>query len=289
MAFAILFCRRTAMQNLAANDECLSSYFRSIKAIRLLTREEEELLSRKIAHGDQAARRRLIEANLRLVVRIARSMWNPSLSLIDLIQEGNIGLMKAAEKFDGGRKVKFSTYAAWWIRQSIGRSLVNTGRAIRLPHRKEELIRKVQAEKSIMSQTLKRQPSSREISAKLGIPEKKLNDVLIFSERVTGFESQADQDTVNVLDMYEDYTYSPEKLFGEHMVHEQTRQLLSVLPAREKDVIRQRFEIEGHERRSLKQMGCEMGLSPETVRHIEKRALRRLQEEAAKGYLCLTA
>lgn len=277
------------MQNLAANDECLSSYFRSIKGIRLLTREEEEVLSRKIAHGDQAARRRLIEANLRLVVRIARSMWNPSLSLIDLIQEGNIGLMKAAEKFDGGRKVKFSTYAAWWIRQSIGRSLVNTGRAIRLPHRKEELIRKVQAEKSIMSQTLQRQPSSKEISAKLGIPEKKLNDVLVFSERVAGFESQADQDTVNVLDLYEDYTYSPEKIFGEHIVREQTRQLLSVLPAREKDVIRQRFEIEGHERRSLKQMGCEMGLSPETVRHIEKRALKRLQEEATKGYLCLTA
>jgi len=277
------------MQNLATNDECLSSYFRSIKGIRLLTREEEEILSRKIAHGDQAARKRLIEANLRLVVRIARSMWNPSLSLIDLIQEGNIGLMKAAEKFDGGRKVKFSTYAAWWIRQSIGRSLVNTGRAIRLPHRKEELIRKVQAEKSIMSQTLKRQPSSKEISAKLGIPEKKLNDVLIFSERVAGFESQADQDTVNVLDLYEDYTYSPEKIFGEHIVREQTRQLLSILPAREKDVIRQRFEIEGHERRSLKQMGCEMGLSPETVRHIEKRALKRLQEEATKGYLCLTA
>lgn len=277
------------MQNPAANDECLTSYFRSIKSIRLLTREEEESLSRKIAQGDKAARRRMIEANLRLVVRIARSMWNPSLSLIDLIQEGNIGLMKAAERFDGERKVKFSTYAAWWIRQSIGRSLVNTGRAIRLPHRKEELIRKVQAERSIMSQTLQRQPSSKEISAKLGITEKKLNDVLVFSERISSFESQVDQDTVNVLDMYEDYTYSPEKLFGDHIVKEQTKHLLSVLQKREKSVISQRFEIGGRERRSLKQMGCEMGLSPETVRHIEKRALKRLQEEAAKGYLCLTA
>ena len=96
------------MQNLAANDESLASYFKSIKSIRLLSREEEEILSRKIAQGDTAARKRLIEANLRLVVRIARTMWNPSLSLIDLIQEGNIGLMKAAEKFDGSRKVKFS-------------------------------------------------------------------------------------------------------------------------------------------------------------------------------------
>ena len=277
------------MQSSIVQDECLASYFRSIKAIRLLTREEEEILSRKIAHGDLAARKRLIEANLRLVVRIARAMWNPSLSLIDLIQEGNIGLMKAAEKFDGRRKVKFSTYAAWWIRQSIGRSLINTERTIRLPHRKEELIRKVQAEKSIMSQTLKRQPSTKEISVKLGIPEKKLNDVLIFSERITGFESQVDQDTVSVLDFYEDYTYSPEKLFNQRVVKEQTTHILSLLQDREREVISQRFEIEGKERRSLKQMGGAMRLSPETVRHIEKRALKKLQTEAAKGYLCLIA
>ena len=235
------------------------------------------------------AKKRLVEANLRLVIRIARSMWNPSLSLIDLIQEGNLGLMKAAEKFDGTRKVKFSTYAAWWIRQSISRSLVNTGRAIRLPHRKEELIRKVQAERSIMSQSLKRQPTSKEISAKLGIAEKKLDDVLVFSERVSSLETQVDQDTVNILDVYEDYTYSPEKIFSDHVAVQQTEQLLSLLKERERDVLSQRFEIGGRGRRSLKQMGGEMGLSPETVRHIEKRALKRLQEEAAKGYLCLTA
>lgn len=277
------------MQNLAANDECLASYFKSIKSIKLLTREEEEMLSRKIAQGSQEARKRLIEANLRLVVRIARSMWNPSLSLIDLIQEGNIGLMKAAEKFDGARKVKFSTYAAWWIRQSIGRSLVNTGRAIRLPHRKEELIRKVQAEKSILSQALQHQPSSKEISAKLGISEEKLNEVLVFSEKVSGLESSTEQDALNVLDVYEDYSYSPEKLFAECMAREQTAQLLSMLKERERDVINQRFEIGGRSRQSLKQMGTRMGLSPETVRHIEKRALKKLQEEATKGYLCLTA
>ncbi len=277
------------MQSSIGHDECLASYFKSIKTIRLLTREEEEVLSRKIAHGDLAARKRLIEANLRLVVRIARSMWNPSLSLVDLVQEGNIGLMKAAEKFDGRRKVKFSTYAAWWIRQSIGRSLVNTERTIRLPHRKEELIRKVQAEKSILSQKLNRQPSMKEISVKLGIPEKKLNDVLVFSERIGGFESQVDQDTVSVLDFYEDYTYSPERLFNQRVVKEQTVHLLSLLQDREREVVSQRFEIEGKERRSLKQMGGMMKLSPETVRHIEKRALKKLQTEAAKGYLCLTA
>jgi len=277
------------MQHLATNDESLASYFRSIKSIGLLNREEEEILSRKIAQGDDSARTRLIEANLRLVVRIARSMWNPSLSLTDLIQEGNIGLMKAAEKFDGSRNVKFSTYAAWWIRQSIGRSLVNTGRAIRLPHRKEELIRKVQAERSIMSQTLQRQPTSGEISEKLGIPEKKLNDVLMFAEHIAGFEAQVDQDSYTILDLYEDYTYSPETLFSETIVAEQTDRLLSVLKERERYVISQRFELGGHKRQSLKRMGSRMGLSPETVRHIEKRALQRLNTEASKGYLCMTA
>jgi len=140
-----------------------------------------------------------------------------------------------------------------------------------------------------MSQSLKRQPTSKEISAKLGIAEKKLDDVLVFSERVSSLETQVDQDTVNLLDVYEDYTYSPEKIFSDHVAVQQTEQLLSLLKERERDVLSQRFEIGGRGRRSLKQMGGEMGLSPETVRHIEKRALKRLQEEAAKGYLCLTA
>ena len=277
------------MQYRSTDDECLTSYFASIKPIKLLSREEEEMLSARIAKGEKAARRRLIEANLRLVVRIARSMWNPSLSLLDLIQEGNIGLMKAADKFDGTRNAKFSTYAAWWIRQAIGRSLVNTERTIRLPHRKEELIKKVQAEKSIMSQTLNRQPTAREISAKLGISEKKLDDVLVFAERVSGFEAQGDQDSISILDVYEDYTYAPERLFGEAIAHEQAARFLSNLQPRERNVINQRFGIGGRDRRSLKQMGSEMRLSPETVRHIEKRALKKMHAEAEKAYLCLSA
>lgn len=277
------------MQYRSNDDECLTSYFASIKPIKLLSREEEEQLSARIAKGDKAARRRLIEANLRLVVRIARSLWNPSLSLLDLIQEGNIGLMKAADKFDGTRNAKFSTYAAWWIRQAIGRSLVNTERTIRLPHRKEELIKKVQAEKSIMSQTLNRQPTAKEISAKLGISEKKLDDVLVFAERVSGFESPGDQDSISLLDVYEDYTYAPERIFGETIAREQAARFLSSLQPRERNVINQRFGIGGRDRRSLKQMGGEMSLSPETVRHIEKRALKKMRAEAEKAYLCLSA
>lgn len=277
------------MNHLAADDNCLTSYFKSIKPIKLLTREEEEGLAKRIARGDKDAKRRLVEANLRLVVRIARSMWNPSLSLIDLIQEGNIGLMKAAERFDGGRNVKFSTYAAWWIRQAISRALVNTERAIRLPHRKEELIKKAQAERSSLSQTLKRQPTTQEISEKLGVEKDMLEDVLRFAEQVGSFEPAADQDLPGVLDLFEDFTYSPERAFDAMVVKEQTRHLLSLLQERERAVLSSRFELEGQGRLSLKRMGGRMGLSPETVRHIEKRALQKLKDEASKGYLCLSA
>uniref|UniRef100_A0A0A8KXQ8 RpoD subfamily RNA polymerase sigma-70 subunit n=1 Tax=wastewater metagenome TaxID=527639 RepID=A0A0A8KXQ8_9ZZZZ len=124
-------------------DETLAAYFRSIRKIKLLSKEEEENLARRVAQGDEKAQQRLVEANLRLVVRVARSMWNPglSLTLADMIQEGNIGLMKAVQKFDGTRNIRFSTYAVWWIRQAISRALINTGRTIRLPHRKEQLMK----------------------------------------------------------------------------------------------------------------------------------------------------
>lgn len=277
------------MQSTSQHDESLKNYFDSIRNIPLLTREEEEILSEKISSGDPLSRQKLVEANLRLVVKIAKTMWNPSLSLVDLIQEGNIGLMRAAEKFDGKRHVKFSTYAAWWIRQSIGRSLVNTERTIRLPHRKEELIRKVQKEKCILSQNLMRQPTVIEVSSRLGISVTAYNDAMRYSERVSGFDVSPDADAMGVLDRYEDCTYSPERLFIDRMRKAQTRRMMGVLQPRERNVVRQRFELEGGTRKSLKQMGREMGLSPETVRHIEKRALDKLRVEAQKGYLCLTA
>ncbi|HEY9054019.1 MAG TPA: RNA polymerase sigma factor RpoD/SigA [Rectinemataceae bacterium] len=272
-----------------ALDECLSKYYASIKSIRLLNREEEEDLSRRIAKGDSDARKRLIEANLRLVVRIAKSMWNPSLSLLDLIQEGNLGLMKAAERFDGSRKVKFSTYAAWWIRQGISRSLVNTERTIRLPHRKEELIRKARAERSILSQSLKRQPTSAEISARLGLEPRQLEELLQLAERPSTLEAGGDIESSSLLDTYEDFTYSPEREFDRTMALDSARTLMNTLQAREKTVIACRFELNGSGRLSLKRMGSMMGISPETVRHIEKQALAKLRAEASKAYACMSA
>jgi len=279
------------MRTMQTNDETLSAYFHSIRHIRLLSREEEEQLAHRIAKGDEKARQRLIEANLRLVVRVAHSMWNPSLSLSDMIQEGNIGLMKAAQKFDGDRNVRFSTYAVWWIRQSISRAIINTGRTIRLPHRKEQLVRKIHAEKNALSQSLKRTPTQSELSIRLGIPENAIEELLAMSEMVSGLDlvREESQETLSVLDTYEDYTYAPEKAFSQAVFREQTNAMLSRLGDRERRVIEQRFEINGKCRKSLKSMGKDMNLSPETVRHIEKKALQKLQIEAEKGYLCLTA
>lgn len=144
-------------------EDILRSYYAAIKRVSLLTAEEEKELSSRIAEGDESARRRLIEANLRLVVKMARSYVTPDMPLVDLIQEGNVGLIKAAEKFDGGRNVRFSTYASWWIRQSITRALVNSRRAIRLPHRKEELLKRVQRTYNSLTQVLQREPNSAEI------------------------------------------------------------------------------------------------------------------------------
>lgn len=277
------------MTHITENNESLASYFKSIKSKRLLSRDEEEALSRKILRGDTAARQALIEGNLRLVIKIAKSMWNPALSLADLIQEGNIGLMKAAEKYDGKRNVRFSTYASWWIRQSISRSVINTGRAIRLPHRKEAMVKKIQAVKSVMSQELKREPNPEEVAARVGIEIKDMEQLLVFTERVFNLENQVEEEELSILEKYEDYSFSPERLFERALIKQQTACILAELKERERFVVSRRFEMEGQKRPSLKQMGMEMGLSPETVRHIEKRALQKLKTEADKGLFFLTA
>jgi len=277
------------MTHITENNESLASYFKSIKSKQLLSRDEEEALSRKILRGDTAARQALIEGNLRLVIKIAKSMWNPTLSLADLIQEGNIGLMKAAEKYDGKRNVRFSTYASWWIRQSISRSVINTGRAIRLPHRKEAMVKKIQAVKSVMSQELKREPYPEEVAARIGIEIKDMEQILVLTERVFNLENQVEEEELSILEKYEDYSFSPERIFERALIKQQTACILAELKERERLVVSRRFELEGQKRPSLKQMGMEMGLSPETVRHIEKRALQKLKTEAERSLLFLTA
>ncbi len=259
-------------------EDLLRSYYSAIKRVPLLSAEEERELARKIANGDESARRRLIEANLRLVVKIARGFVTADMPLVDLIQEGNVGLIKAAEKFDGERNVRFSTYASWWIKQSITRALVNSRRAIRLPHRKEELLRRIQRAYNTLTQMLQREPSSAEIARELAIPESEIEAVLGMSSALVSLETDGDEDTGSVIDVYEDYTYSPDCRLLKDCAREEVVRMLELLLEKERHILMCRFEFLGGEKYTLKRIGTELGISPETVRQIEKRALKKLRD-----------
>jgi RNA polymerase primary sigma factor len=261
-------------------EDLLRTYYAAIKRVALLTADEEKELSRRISEGDEEARRRLIEANLRLVVKIARAYVTQDMPLMDLIQEGNVGLIKAVEKFDGKRNVRFSTYASWWIRQAITRSLVNSRRAIRLPHRKEELLRRVQRTYNTLTQLYQHEPNSAEIATELGLSTQAVDSVLGMSTALVSLDAETGDDSGSLADVYEDYTYSPDGELMDACTREDTVRMLEILHEKEKQILLYRFEFIGGEKYTLKRIGEEMGISPETVRQIEKRAIKKLRVSA---------
>jgi len=265
-------------------EDILRSYYDAIKRVPLLSADDEKDLARRIEKGDEQARRRLIESNLRLVVKIARSFVTADMPLIDLIQEGNVGLIKAAEKFDGERNVRFSTYASWWIKQSITRSLVNSRRTIRLPHRKEELLKRIQRSYNMLTQRFQREPTPTEIAAELRISLETVKDIMSFAFGPVSLDTDHGDETGSVIDVFEDFTYSPDGELMKSAVRDETVKMLELLLDKEKQILMYRFEFFGGERYTLKRIGEEMGISPETVRQIEKRALKKLKESAPASY-----
>jgi len=274
-----------AIQESISHDDGLKSYYSAIKRIALLTAEEERDLSSRVFKGEEEARRKLIEANLRLVVKIARGFVTPDMPLLDLIQEGNVGLIKAAEKFAGTRTVRFSTYASWWIKQAITRALVNSTRAIRLPHRKEELLKRIQRTYSILTQILQREPTSAEIAKDLHIAPELVADVIGMAATLVPLENDDGDESGSIIDVYEDYSYSPDADLLKSCSRAETFDLLKLLLEKEKRILMYRFEFLGGKRHTLKSIGEELGISPETVRQIEKRALRKLKESAPEANL----
>lgn len=262
-------------------EDCLRSYYSRIKNIKLLTAEEEQDLARRIRGGDEVARGVLIEANLRLVVKIARTFSAYDVPLIDLIQEGNLGLIKAAEKFDDRKHVRFSTYASWWIKQAITRSLVNSRRAIRLPHRKEELLKRIQRTYNVLMQTLQTEPTPADIARDLHVPEESVTSVLEMSGSLVSLDAEESEDSGSVIDVVEDLTYEPSRQLDESCTREKVVQMLELLMEKERRILLYRFEFFGGEKYTLKRIGSELGISPETVRQIEKRALNKLREHAS--------
>ncbi|OHD26056.1 MAG: RNA polymerase subunit sigma-70 [Spirochaetes bacterium GWB1_59_5] len=263
------------------SEDTLKMYYERVKQIALLNAEEERDLSMRIQAGEEAARSRLIEANLRLVIKIARAFANFDVPLIDLIQEGNMGLIKAAERYDYRRNVRFSTYASWWIKQAVTRSLVNSRRAIRLPHRKEELIKRIHKTYGYLSQSLSREPNRSEIAKELGIEERFVQEAMEMSGSIMPLEGDNDDEEAgSVLDVYADETYSPDAAFVRNCVREKTVELLEALMEKERQVLIYRFEFYGNKKKTLKGIGETMGISAETVRQIEKRAIRKLRDQS---------
>jgi RNA polymerase primary sigma factor len=266
----------------------LESYFNQIKAIPLLSFEEALELSRRIQNGDMEARRRLIEANLRLVVKIARGYASGTVSLIDIIQEGNLGLIRAVEKYDYSRNIRFSTYASWWIRQAISRYISEKQRAIRLPHRKEILLHKIQKAYQFLSQTLMHQPRIWEIAEYLKIPVAEVDRVIKASSGAVSLETEgAQDDSMPIEDIHEDYTYNPERVFLRKNVRADTIRFLGMLKDREKRILMHRYQLNGCKDRTLKTIGDEMGISPESVRQIEIRALKKIRSRAEEFRDCI--
>ncbi|MBN1699475.1 MAG: RNA polymerase sigma factor RpoD/SigA [Spirochaetales bacterium] len=258
----------------------LQSYFDQIKDTPLLTFEEELELSKKIQAGNLEARQKLIEANLKLVVKIARSFKTNDVSFLDLIQEGNLGLMKAADRFDFRKNVRFSTYASWWIKQSIVRSLSNKRRAIRLPHRKEEKLRKINKTINALSQKLMRTPDMHEVAVELGIDEKEIINILTISNHIVSLDSETNDMSGTLQEVLEDYSYDPDRELMQKNLHEETLKHLDRLRKKEKEIILYRYSFYGGKKCTLKTIGARMGISPETVRQIEMRALSKLKENA---------
>ncbi len=266
--------------SISHDDDILQMYLKDIGKIKLLSTKEEQLLGKQIKENkSEIAKRKLIQANLRLVVSIAKKYIGQGVLFMDLVQEGSLGLIKAAEKFDYSKNFKFSTYATWWIKQTIIRAISNNSRTIRIPVHMADKIRKYKRLYTQLSFTLGREPTDAEIAEKMKIPVKKLTAIkkAIIKEPIS-LETPVTDD-LNVGDYVEDKSYnSPEVQTRNNMVKGSIEHLLASLNERERKIITCRFGINGETPKTLEQLGEIMGYSKERIRQLEDGALRKIRE-----------
>ena len=265
--------------------ENLRVYLKEISRIPLLSREDEVALARRVRAGDAAAKARLTEANLRLVVQIARRYLNRGLPLPDLIEEGNIGLLRAVEKFDGARGTRFSTYATWWIRQAVVRALANQARTIRLPVHVELLLGRYKREQQRLTQALERPPTLEELAVALGTTVEQIQELEEIRQQPVSLETPVGEGAGRVSDLVADPSADPSSAFA--ALFRKRAELVTVLDdlaANERTVLRRRFGLEGDPPETLEAIGRRLGLTRERIRQIEGGGLRKLRALlAARG------
>jgi RNA polymerase primary sigma factor len=265
--------------------ENLRVYLKEISRIPLLSREDEVALARRVRAGDAAAKARLTEANLRLVVQIARRYLNRGLPLPDLIEEGNIGLLRAVEKFDGARGTRFSTYATWWIRQAVVRALANQARTNRLPVHVELLLGRYKREQQRLTQALERPPTLEELAAALGTTVEQIQELEEIRQQPVSLETPVGEGAGRVSDLVADPSADPSSAIA--ALFRKRAELVTVLDdlaANERTVLRRRFGLEGDPPETLEAIGRRLGLTRERIRQIEGGGLRKLRALlAARG------
>ena len=259
--------------------DSLRLYLRSIGRVDLLTAAQEIELAKLIERGDMNAKRHMVEANLRLVVSIAKGYLGRGLSFLDLIQEGSLGLIRAVEKFDFRRGYKFSTYATWWIRQAVTRAIADKARTIRIPvHMVEKLNRVTHVERQLV-QSLGREPEAHEIAAELQITVREVRDILRVAQMPVSLEKPVgDEDESELGDFVaDDQTEEPFEAATENLQREDVQRALDALPERERQVIELRYGLRGHEPLTLEEVGRAFGVTRERIRQIENNTLKKLK------------
>ena len=275
-------------------DDSVRMYLREIGDIPLLSQEEELELAQKAVKGDKKAKDKLAESNMRLVVSIAKKYSGRGLDFLDLIQEGNTGLLRAVEKFDPEKGFKFSTYATWWIRQAITRAIADQARTIRIPVHMVETINKVMRMKRRLTQELNREPSDAEVAEAMGMDAEKIEYVMRIRQDIASLDASVgrdgDDDESVLGDFIEDSERdSPEEATANQILKEQIAEILTTLSEREQKIIRLRFGIGGGRPHTLEEVGNEFSVTRERIRQIEAKALAKLrknkQTKKLHGYL----
>ncbi len=268
-------------------DDPVKMYLKDIGEVPLLSADDEIELAKRIQAGDEEAKKKLSEANLRLVVSIAKRYVGRGMLFLDLIQEGNIGLMKAVEKFDYEKGFKFSTYATWWIRQAITRAIADQARTIRIPVHMVETINKLTRVSRVLLQTLGREPTPAEIAAEMGVSEERVREIQKIAQDPVSLETPIGEEEDSHLGDFieDDRAVTPSDSVSTTMLKETLITVLSTLTPREEKVLRLRYGVDDGRPRTLEEVGKEFNVTRERIRQIEAKALRKLRHPSRSKHL----